>query len=266
MANWDDLNSELDAWGKAGRRALFWWRDDDAGALTPALERLLALHDATGAPLSLAVIPQEATEALAERLAKLPGMAVLQHGFAHRNHALAGEKKSEFPGNRPVAESLADLRAGQAQMKKLFGRSLRPILVPPWNRIAANLLPQLPRLGLHGFSTYKARDDLWAAPGLMQVNTHLDPADWRQGATFLGESACLDLALTHLRQARLDPAAPEPLGLLTHHARHDEAGWAFIARFIGHVAGHGAALWVDVESAFGAGPPPAGAGNVTSRS
>jgi hypothetical protein len=266
MASWADLDTELDAWGQAGRKALFWWRDDDAGALTPALERLLALHEASSTPLSLAVIPQEATEALAERLAKLPGVAVLQHGFAHRNHAPAGEKKSEFPKIRPVAESLADLRQGRARLQSLFGRSLRPILVPPWNRIAANLLPQLPRLGLHGFSTYKPREDLWAAPGLMQVNTHLDPADWRQEAKFLGDDACLALALAHLRLARLDPTAPEPLGLLTHHARHDEAGWAFIARFIGHVSGHGAALWVDVESAFGAGPPPAGADTVIPRS
>ena len=31
MADWTDLTEELDRWALAGRRATFWWRDDDAG-------------------------------------------------------------------------------------------------------------------------------------------------------------------------------------------------------------------------------------------
>ena len=43
MATWDDLAEELDSWHGSGRCAAFWWRDDDAVRVTPALERLLAL-------------------------------------------------------------------------------------------------------------------------------------------------------------------------------------------------------------------------------
>lgn len=255
MSNWAALDAELDAWAAAGRKALFWWRDDDAGALTPELQRLLDLQAASAAPLSLAVIPASAGAELAQALRGRDSIAVLQHGFAHRNHAPAGEKKAEFPSVRPAQEALADLRQGRENLKKLFGIGLRPVLVPPWNRIAPALLPHLPRLGLHGLSTYKAREEAWAAPGLMQVNTHLDPVDWRQGAGFLGEAACLDQALRQLRLARDTPEA-EPLGLLTHHAQQDEATWAFTARFIAHTQAHRAALWVDIDTAFGAGPPP----------
>ncbi len=256
MTSWAELDAELDAWGQAGRRALFWWRDDDATAPNPALQQLLALHEASTAPLALAAIPAAATPALAELLLPLPGVSVLQHGFAHANHAAADAKKCEFPASRAVADSLADLRQGRALLQSLFGRRLRPVLVPPWNRIAPGLLPHLPRLGLHGLSGFKTRPEAWAAPGLMQVNTHVDPADWRHDAAFPGEAACLAAALAHLRAMRA-AAEPEPLGLLTHHARHDGAAWDFIARFIRQVAGHGAALWVDVEAAFGAGPAPA---------
>lgn len=40
-AMWDRLAAELDRWDAAGRRATFWWRDDDAVAPTPALDACL---------------------------------------------------------------------------------------------------------------------------------------------------------------------------------------------------------------------------------
>ena len=49
MGEWSDLEAELEAWRCRGRRATFWWRDDDAVEATPALERLLGLADGSGA-------------------------------------------------------------------------------------------------------------------------------------------------------------------------------------------------------------------------
>ena len=43
MTGWQALAGELDRWQRAGRRADFWWRDDDAVAPGLALERLLGL-------------------------------------------------------------------------------------------------------------------------------------------------------------------------------------------------------------------------------
>lgn len=252
--NWDALTRLLDERAAAKRRALFWWRDDDAATPNPALQRLLDLRRAQAVPLALAVIPAQANTALAALLQAEPDIAVLQHGFAHANQAPPGQKKSEFPPGRPANESLADLRQGREMLRGLFGLRLRPVLVPPWNRIAPALLPHLPRLGLHGLSTFKARDDDWAAPGLMQVNTHLDPVDWKAGEKFVGLEAALQAALLHLRND-----TGEPLGLLTHHARHDAESWDFIAAFLAKTRTHPGALWLDVDSAFGAGPPAAAA-------
>lgn len=255
--SWDALTRLLDDYAAQNRRALFWWRDDDAATPTPELQHLLALRREQAVPLALAVIPAQvdaaqADAALADLLKAEPDVAVLQHGFAHANHAPPEQKKSEFPASRPADECLADLRQGREILRKLFGPRLRPVLVPPWNRIAPALLPHLPRLGLHGLSTFKARDDSWAAPGLMQVNTHLDPVDWKSGARFIGQDAALQAAMLHLRNG-----SDEPLGLLTHHARHNAETWEFIAAFLAKTRTHPGALWLDVDSAFGAGPPNA---------
>lgn len=254
MTTWSDLDAELNNWVADGRRALFWWRDDDAVDVTPALENLLTLASDAAIPLTLAVIPATASQALAARLKAVDHVAVVQHGWAHANHANAMAKKSEFPASRLTADMLSDLRQGRERLLSHFGSSILPVFVPPWNRMAESLLPQLPRLGFHGISRFKARDDLWAAPGLMQVNTHLDPIDWRQGS-FAGTTECLTALVTELRRSRSE-SEPEPCGLLTHHLRHDAAGWDFVGTLIRHVAAHQGAQWIDLTAAFGAGPSP----------
>ena len=61
-------------------------------------------------PLALAVVPANATPALAERLARTPGVDLLQHGYAHTNHAPAARQED---GARPA--SAGDVRAGRAR-------------------------------------------------------------------------------------------------------------------------------------------------------
>src|ERR1700719_1993990 len=93
-AEWSDLEDELDRWGLAGCAADLWWRDDDAVTLTPQLEELLELADEV--PIAMAVIPALARPELATALYGLARVAVLQHGWQHRNQAKDG-KKSEYP-------------------------------------------------------------------------------------------------------------------------------------------------------------------------
>ena len=78
-------------------KPLFWLRDDDAVALTPALGRLLSLAQKSNVPVALAVIPELAEPDLLARLGD--GVSVLQHGCDHRNRAAPGEKKTEFPAH-----------------------------------------------------------------------------------------------------------------------------------------------------------------------
>ncbi|HYE00178.1 MAG TPA: hypothetical protein VEH84_12405, partial [Alphaproteobacteria bacterium] len=167
-AGWDGLARELDLWGAAGRVATLWWRDDDAVAATPALDRLLA----PALPLTLAVIPAAAEPGLAERLRTAPAVTVAQHGWSHADHAPPGAKSIEL-GGRPAAAVAADLAAGRDRLAALFGERFRPVLVPPWNRIDPAVLPLLPGLGYAGLSTFTPRRAAEAAPRVVRVNSHV---------------------------------------------------------------------------------------------
>ena len=89
------LQAELDAWAEAFEATLR-RRDDDAFDDSSALRTLLALTD--GLPVSLAVVPEPAVDRLAT-LSHYSDITVLQHGFAHRNHAPA-EEKTEYGRHR----------------------------------------------------------------------------------------------------------------------------------------------------------------------
>ena len=156
MADWPELQRELDHWQAAGRPATFWWRDDDAVSPTPALCRLLDLAADHAVPLSLAVIPRDVTASLAETFDGV-SISVLQHGYAHANHAPRGEKKCELGAHRPRAVVQDELQTGCAQLASLFGGRFLPVLVPPWNRIDAAVSTSLGKLGYVGLSTYTPR-------------------------------------------------------------------------------------------------------------
>jgi hypothetical protein len=245
-AAWAALHEELDCWAASGRSATFWWRDDDAVSATPALGRLLAMRKALGEPLALAVIPAGADASLREALAAEQGVDVLQHGWAHANHAPEGERpKAELGPHRPHDAIAAELVQGWLKLAELIGPALLPVLVPPWNRIDAGLLPLLPRLGYAAVSTFKPRPAREAAPGLIVLNTHIDIIDWPGTRAFCGDEAAITAACDHLRAKRTGAAdAAEPTGLLTHHLAHDDGCWDFIGRFVSETAGHAGARWV----------------------
>jgi hypothetical protein len=229
----------------AGGRVAAWWRDDDAVTVTPALERLLALRGRLQVPLSLAVIPAQAEEVLADRLAGEPEVGVLQHGFAHANQAPAGAKKVEL-GHCPLSLMLAEIELGAQRLQRLFGARFRPVMVPPWNRIDAALPGHLPDLGIRGLSTYTDRVRREPVPGLEQVNTHWDPIAWR-GSGGLGDPVALfnDLAGLVARRSALPLQEQEPIGLLTHHRVHDPWVWSFLEDVLVLLLESGVVTFVD---------------------
>jgi hypothetical protein len=218
---WRELHAALDERTHAGRPVQFWWRDDDASAPSPALERAVGLAKKHAIPLALAVIPQEATPQLFQGLHER--VTVLQHGTDHRNRAAAGEKKTEYPDTEPVEVALARIAEGMAKLRSRAGRDFIPVLAPPWNRIRKDLVDKLPSLGIRGLSAYGPQKSREPAPGLRQVNTHVDVVAWRRGRRFVGEAEALTLALKNLSNE-------QPLGWLTHHAVHDAATWDFLER------------------------------------
>lgn len=245
---WQDLQAELDRWGETGRTADFWWRDDDAVKAGPILDRLA--ETAGDASLSLAVIPDGAEPSLVDTLNRFPCLSVIQHGFAHRSHAKAGEKKCEFPGHRDATEMLADLADGREKLSAMFGGRFRPALAPPWNRIADGLPSRLEEAGILGLSTYR-RKDRPAGPRLW-VDTHCDIIAWRTTRGYVGDETALALVTSHLRERRMGQTKDEPTGIMTHHLVHDEACWTFLRTLVNCVANHPAAAWCDPFSDFSA--------------
>ena len=235
MTDWAALDRELALWRAEGRVLPLWWRDDDAVAPSPALDRLLEMADKLSLPVHLAVIPAEATRALASLCRDT--VPVLQHGWAHHNHAPDGEKKAEFGTDRPAPAMCDELSHGASRLRALFGDDLLPVLVPPWNRISCNLVPLLPQAGLSALSTFTPRKAATAAPGVVQINTHLDPIDWRGTRSAVAFEALIGQLTRDLAQRRMGATdGAEPYGVLTHHLVHDPAIWsaaeALLARLL----------------------------------
>jgi hypothetical protein len=243
-ADWARLDRALlrhrDATGGPAR---FWLRDDDAVAWTPALDRLLALADAAGVPVSLAVIPVLAEPSLRDALRDRPEVCVLQHGFAHRDHAPPGEKSREFGPDRPIAAMAAEIAEGRRHLECFAG--FVPIFVPPWNRIAPDLAAELPRLGFPVLSRYTNRSEPEPVPGLVIRNAHLDPVAWHAGRG-LGDTAELLARLSARLEAKADGRLPaaEPIGLLTHHLVHDEETFAFVGELLQFLGNKSLTQWL----------------------
>ena len=250
MVSWSDLTRELDTWAKEGRAATFWWRDDDAVEVTPALEKLFRTADEAKTPLSLAVIPGALQHDLVSHVNGRTGIDVLQHGYMHVNHAPPGSKDSEFGPGRGCEGCLEELAQGFGLLRGFH--NLLPVLVPPWNRIDASLVENLPDIGFLGISTFTPREPERDYSGLIRVNTHVDVVDWQKQQRFLGKSGVLQQVLDHLTARRNRSADPdEPTGLLTHHLVHEESSWSFIRKFLSVTQTHRAVRWLGAGEAFG---------------
>ena len=234
---WDPLRRELDAWQERGRIARFWLRDDDAIAPSPALTRLASITAKTGAVL--AVIPAFANGDLAAFVAGKSHLRVAVHGWSHANHAPPSEKKQELGSHRSQSEVLSEVRRGLAKLQTMFGEQLLPMLVPPWNRIDASLLPGL---GACGFTTLSifgpARPD---AP-IPMINTHVDVIDWRGTRKGRDHAVLVDELVRELQRRR--PTSDEPLGILSHHRVNDGVAFRFIEDLLSGTAAHPACHWL----------------------
>ncbi|WP_298839686.1 polysaccharide deacetylase family protein [uncultured Roseobacter sp.] len=239
QTDWTPLRQELARCRAAGVPLPVWWRDDDAVTHTPALDRLCGLSEDLGLAVHIAVIPEPADQTLAAAVSAHSCLVPLVHGWQHINHSCEGQKKAEF--GRVRASAAGELDAGLKRLKHLFGSRLLPVFVPPWNRLDPGFCNDLAHLGYAGVSTFLPRVSRCAAPGLMQVNTHIDPISWHGGRGLVLPETLVKLTvqtLTDRRAGKTDPA--EPLGLLTHHLVHDEEVWQFSGRWVREMLDGGA--------------------------
>lgn len=247
MNCWQQLERELDAWRERGLRAMLWCRDDDACRDSPALQTLLKIVGASDVPVAIAAIPAALEPSLVTALARCAHATIVQHGYAHRNHAPTGERNCELGAHRPAELVVSALARGMEILKRAFGERYSPLLVPPWNRIDASVTAQLPAAGFRGLSTFGPRLAVQPAPGIVQCNTHVDLIAWRGDRAFVGADAAIERLVAHLRarrEGRVD--ADEPTGVLTHHLNFDPATWKFLVQLIQRTRQHEAAIWLDV--------------------
>ncbi|WSG98754.1 polysaccharide deacetylase family protein (plasmid) [Rhizobium johnstonii] len=243
---WDPLHRELDRWQAAGRVARFWLRDDDAVEPTQALETLMTLAGQSQVPLTLAVIPGLTGEALAARLVEDAAVAVAVHGWSHTNHAGPERKKQELGGDRPADVVLGELGEGFRLLQRLHPARFLPVLVPPWNRIDAALIPALPGLGFAALSVYgRAKRD---GP-VPLLNTHVDIIDWHGTRGGRSEADLVAELVAELRHRFA--GSDEPVGVLTHHLVHDAAAWNFLSALFATTGRHPAVRWSAASQLLG---------------
>ena len=265
IARWVDLARELDCWGREGRIAGLWWRDDDAAAPCERLDRLLTIAGA--APVALAVIPALAATGLAAlldtravRSSRSAPVAVLQHGWRHVDHASGAAtnrlaaKKSEFPAERPTSSVSGELTAGRGMLRELFGDRALGVLAPPWNRFDHRFLPLLADCGIGAISQANPRAAAWPAPDVFAANVHIDLVAWKADRRFIGQAAALGGLVGHLQARRGGEAdRDEPTGILTHHLVQDRATDEFLIRLIDLTLAHPAARWLEAGEVFAPG-------------
>ncbi|NIZ62025.1 polysaccharide deacetylase [Sedimentitalea sp. CY04] len=243
-ADWTGLDQELQSWQDQGLTLPLWWRDDDAIEPTPHLDHLTELSEKLDLPVHLAVIPRDATQALANHLATSSQLIPVVHGWAHQNHAPQGEKKAEFGAHRPVEQAVADAGRGLETLRALLGEDVTPMFVPPWNRISDDVVQELAGMGYTSLSTFKPRTAAEAAPGLQQINTHLDPIHWKGSRSLVPPQQLVDQVTQQLISRRNGLADNiEPYGILTHHLVHDSAIWDFTEALLGRLLTGPATIW-----------------------
>ena len=243
---WDAVARELDLWKKSGVQAHFWWRDDDAAENGRSLDRLLDLRRALDLPLAVAAIPASVTPALASRLGAETRVCVLQHGWDHRNHAPDGRPKAELAESRDEREVEQELAAGQSRMRELFAELALPVLVPPYNFLAPRLVGVVARLGFRYLSLLGDFQSL----AMPSRNVHVDVVDWRNGRAEESKVIARQ-AIAALRLRRFGFVERVlPVGIMTHHLRHDEEAWLSTEALLDRLRHHGAATFPPINALF----------------
>jgi len=234
----DSLTSMLDKLSAQGVE--FWWRDDDAAETSPALDRLLEISGSRSFPCALSVIPAATGPALAKRLEGHPQITIIQHGYAHIDHAPKGAGSWELGLHRPAEGVVSELVRGRRLLGEIFGSRFVPVLVPPWNNIAPELLPMLPEAGFIGLSA-DADNPPPTTLDFIQAHAHSDLLRWKKGpARFAGERKTINPLVEEL-QRQAASAQPRPVGILTHHLEMDEAAWSFLESLLDVLNSHPAA-------------------------
>ncbi len=250
MSSWQALTDELDAWREAGRCAELWLRDDDAGRAEDPLVRLVELCGEYQIPANFAAIPTHSAPETADLFSSLDDVFVLVHGYAHVDHAGAGERKTEFSTNRATDDMENEWSEGLRLIEDIFGPKALRVFVPPWNRMACGLKAPLAAAGFTGYSGLGARTSK-IEHTLAVANVHVDVIDSRRHA-FRGSERTLAGIVEHLQAKRADRADPsEATGIMTHHLVLDDESWLFVRKLFAATSRQDGVRWRSGGDIFG---------------
>lgn len=237
-----ELHHELEKWELSGKKARFWWRDDDAVSDTPELRRLLSLAEEIGTVVGLAVIPALATDDLVKLAASAP-CCVWQHGWRHKwqhEDTDTSYSNGEFGQGRDLETMMAEAQNGQIALDLKFGETgWQKVFVPPFHALSLPFKLLLPSLGYRGLSA-----GLPLTPEVStvaEVNAEIDILNWPK-RRFHG-SDVVERMLVEQLSLRRQEILPEdaPIGLLTHHPAMDEEAWRFLEGLLRFLKVHRAA-------------------------
>ena len=211
------LERELSSWTEAGRRPRLWWRDDAARGVTPALLQLLDVAD--GFPLALTIAPHR-------------DLAPLAREVSSRRHVSFGQYGFELANGETPASVEAMAAAIKVARQCLVDAGTQPsFYVPPSGRVDDKL-----RAALHDarFTAVSAWGKSSAySGGVGRVDAHIDLLVGESPrARFCGRGRFLTALTAQLRRRRKGQLWGEAVGLLTHHADHDDAAWRFLSDFL----------------------------------
>jgi hypothetical protein len=238
----DPLLRHLAARAEAGRVLTLWWRDDDLETASDRLDACLDALGEAGVVPAFAAIPDGLRE---DGIAALRGSAapVLVHGWSHANHAPAGEKKGEFGAHRPLDDRLQDVARGLTRLQAMAGDRARAWFVPPWNRVAPDILPHLRGIGIEAVSAFASRSRAPAPASVARLDTHVDLIDWRGSGGPVSVSALVEAIC---RQDGVDG----PVGILSHHRVTDRGAWSAWRPVLRVLSDHSAARWLEPARAL----------------
>ncbi|MBA3417511.1 MAG: hypothetical protein H0U09_02220 [Geodermatophilaceae bacterium] len=223
----DPVRAALDA---AADPCPVFFRDDDAGWADDRLFALLDVFDRYAVAVDVAVIPAELHPGLVTALrARLTDcVRVHQHGYAHLNHESSG-RKHEFGRSRDARAQARDVAAGGARMRDAFDERCDPVFTPPWNRCTADTADVLLVEGFRVLSRDSTAPPV-QRPGLTEVPVTVDWFGRQHGQRWTRAELAARIAAA--------VAAPEPVGLMLHHAVTDEHELAAIEQVVALLARH----------------------------
>lgn len=132
----------------------FFLRDDDVGALTPALQGFMTTFASRGLPVSYQIIPASLTPDCAQHLVDHHRQAptlyeFAQHGLTHGMTVNGRHVNYEFGPERSYQQQLDIIQAGQTILRDMLGERFNArVFTPPQHKYDRNTLLALRDCGV----------------------------------------------------------------------------------------------------------------------